>query len=434
MKNEVDGVQLSRRSKLLLLVVSIVVSLCILELVSWWRLSSIPDLDAYDRAVTSNDRPPESAFGERERERSQAFVLHPYLGYVLNADPKTARAFEANRFGFLGREPSLQSLPDTVSIGIFGGSAAALLCRNGDLGEELEKRGLFHEQHVAVICAALGGYKQPQALMALAYLLTLGVDLDVAVNMDGANDVSVPVSQFDRFGAFPAYPGPRWTFLSRESLDPGAVKAMGRISVLEDDKGRWVRFFDHLGVLKRSFTARLLKRVVINHKVSQIRLETSRLDKLQSNPVEQYKVLGPQGVFNGSQILTAAVDIWSRSSREMADLCAGNGIEYFHFLQPASCCGTSKTFTSEEQNAFKWWPGQRENLEQGYSLLEKAGALLRTEGVAFTDLTGVFDNENGTVYVDNLHVNRLGNHIIAAEIADVIARRLQRGMTSPGAN
>jgi hypothetical protein len=40
--------------------------------------------------------------------------------------------------------------------------------------------------------AAIGGYKQPQQLMALNYFTALGGEFDVLVNVDGFNEVALP--------------------------------------------------------------------------------------------------------------------------------------------------------------------------------------------------------------------------------------------------
>ena len=47
----------------------------------------------------------------------------------------------------------------------------------------------FAGKQIWVVSFALGGYKQPQQLMVLAYYLSLGQPLDVVVNVDGFNEI-----------------------------------------------------------------------------------------------------------------------------------------------------------------------------------------------------------------------------------------------------
>ena len=61
-------------------------------------------------------------------------------------------------------------------------------------------------RRVRVHSLALGGFKQPQMLAALAYLMALGQRFDVVVELDGFNDVALSFSENKYKGTFPAYP------------------------------------------------------------------------------------------------------------------------------------------------------------------------------------------------------------------------------------
>ena len=57
----------------------------------------------------------------------------------------------------------------------------------------------------------------------------------------------------------------------------------------------------------------------------------------------------------------------------------------------------------------------------GYPVLVDAGAELLEADVPFYDLTGIFADELRTLYIDPCcHVNRLGNELMAAAIAEAI--------------
>jgi len=51
------------------------------------------------------------------------------------------------------------------------------------------------------------GYKQPQQLLALAYFLSLGAEYDLIINLDGYNDIVLPVTDNYNLGSTPFSPG-----------------------------------------------------------------------------------------------------------------------------------------------------------------------------------------------------------------------------------
>jgi hypothetical protein len=54
-----------------------------------------------------------------------------------------------------------------------------------------------------VLSLAAPDYKQPQALMALKYLLVLGAHFDAIVNFDGVNEIALPESEPAPLGVAP---------------------------------------------------------------------------------------------------------------------------------------------------------------------------------------------------------------------------------------
>ena len=64
----------------------------------------------------------------------------------------------------------------------------------------------LRDRPVQVRCVAIGGFKQPQMLGALAYLMSLGQRYDVVVELDGFNDVVLGYTEYKHKGKFPGYP------------------------------------------------------------------------------------------------------------------------------------------------------------------------------------------------------------------------------------
>jgi len=120
-------------------------------------------------------------------------ALHPYLGFAYRPDESTP----TNSFGFFGPSPVMTPRPGHAVAGLFGGSVALGLCMNPDHGtkliaEAIARSAFFHGKTIDVVCLAVDGYKQPQQLLALTYLLALGVRFDVVINLDGFTYESCP--------------------------------------------------------------------------------------------------------------------------------------------------------------------------------------------------------------------------------------------------
>ena len=82
-----------------------------------------------------------------------------------------------SKFGYVDdKEPILARRSDRIIIAILGGSVACHFAAiNGvaKLGAELSRSPEFAGKEVVFVNLALSGYKQPQQLMTLAYLLSL---------------------------------------------------------------------------------------------------------------------------------------------------------------------------------------------------------------------------------------------------------------------
>ena len=62
----------------------------------------------------------------------------------------------------------------------------------GVLEQELSQLPRFSGKSFRFVRLAIDGNKQPQQLMTLNYLLTLGAEFDIVINLDGVNEASLP--------------------------------------------------------------------------------------------------------------------------------------------------------------------------------------------------------------------------------------------------
>ena len=57
-----------------------------------------------------------------------------------------------------------------------------------------------------VVTLGIAGYKKTQQLLALAYFLSLGAEYDLIINLDGYNDIVLPITDNYSFGVNPFFP------------------------------------------------------------------------------------------------------------------------------------------------------------------------------------------------------------------------------------
>src|SRR6202795_3585931 len=168
-------------------------------------------------------------------------VIHPYVGFVLNP-PFKVDWRDVNSQGFLmlpGEVEPPASVPRFV-VAVFGGSVAAGFClRRGRAAflHELQRSPSVQGKAIVVHCFAMGGYKQPQQLMALNYALSLGETIDLAINLDGLNEVALPIAEHLKEGIYPFYPR-GWSARVAGAPSVAALRIIGQIALWTDERLR----------------------------------------------------------------------------------------------------------------------------------------------------------------------------------------------------
>ncbi len=354
-------------------------------------------------------------------------VIHPYLGFVMDARfHRSLRIEDGGReavdFGYGLVEPGLFHNPAAGRpvIAITGGSVAFNLARAvaGELRRELltELPGL---ERAVILNLALPGYKQPQQLLTLSYLLALGVHFDVVINLDGFNEVTLPLAENARRGVHPFFPR-NWYFRVQD-FDPRTRLAVGELAYRLDRRRRRAELFSRLAW---SPTAGLLWTVLdrrAERAISELELE---LDGSSEQVATGYTVTGPPwGAPDVEASYRELVTFWGRASEQMHQLASARGIRYYHFLQPNQYLAGSKPMGAEERGVAiqeqGYVPGR--HATGAYPLLVEHGRQLAERGVPFHDLTMVFADVEEPVYVDRCcHLNDLGEKVMGRAIGDVI--------------
>jgi len=380
-------------------------------------------------AAERESRAYDTAFGDPVRPAAQEpEVIHPYLGYVKNPEVRAPKGRQPNAFGFLGAEPPIfKRREGRVIVAFLGGSFAQSLALRGrsEFARALERDKRFADVDVVIVPLALAGYKQPQQLMTVAYLLSLGAQFDIIINVDGFNEVALHEAENANHGVFPAFPR-NWFARVSALPDPQLRALVGEVAYVRMKQMRWAARFPY--VLRYCITANLIWRIEDRRLSASIATLETALQR-HGAPSPGYVATGPRlPTDDASTVYPTLVSIWKESSLQLGRLAQANGALYFHFLQPNQYVQGSKPMGSAERRR-SYDPSQpyRRGVERGYPLLREAGAELERDGVEFSDLTMLFANNAAPIYIDTCcHMNDDGIRAVVDEIAASILRSVAR--------
>jgi hypothetical protein len=352
-------------------------------------------------------------------------IVHPYLGWVRQPQVRaTADHSEfVNSFGYSDREQPLRTRsPDKIIIGILGGSVAEQFAASasGSLIDELQKSAFFTGKDVSIVRLALSGYKQPQQLLTVNYLLAVGGEFDILINIDGYNEIVLPVVENVPNHVFAGFPR-SWHLRVTEAGNLEVMRTIGRIAHLKDE-ARSCAEFVQARPWCYSPTVNLAWRLYHANVRRALIREYSVLGRLKNDEEDAAATGPPQGFSGDAEIYEHCASIWMRSSLQLHQLCAANGIRYYHFLQPNQYVSGSKPMEQQEKtDALNLGHRGRRPVEAGYPLLVREGRELTCQGVLFTDLTQLFADHPEPTYCDwCCHLNSRGNELMAQKIAEVI--------------
>ncbi len=396
---------------------------CLLELLSWQailhfnKLASIKNLQHLQSEVSLN--------GLSVGDDTEA--IHPYLGWVLTpgVNPGSfmgGRQVPVNHLGFVDDGTSIYRKSDQQFIvGVCGGSVAQQMSLHGEKAfrERLESAPEFHGREIRFVRLALSGYKQPQSLMALNFLLTLGAEFDVLINIDGYNEIALPTAENDRGKVFAAYPR-SWDARLQDVVDPRVTSTSYRLLKIRATRREWAGWIT-TSWFRGTWTANLIWTVREEWlKRSQADLAIE-LRKHGEQSGRAFARCGPNQTYdNEDEMYQQVIAVWVKSSQLMHQICQARGIRYLHFLQPNQYYSGSKPLSEEELKNYIV-PDQDYGaaVARGYPTMIEQGERLHEEGVGFYDLTQLFAQETGTIYCDYFcHYNQRGNDLLATVVAD----------------
>ncbi len=456
---------LSRRKRLAFIAVVVVGVVAVTELASivgiWFVHGSISRLAKHRQHILDQD--PAAPF----RQRTLPGMIHPYIGSVVQ--PKNdggqltiAGKFRVTEFGFMDDAPPIhRRAPDRVIVAILGGSVARQMTMNAGpvLEQELRKSPRFAGKSFRFVRLAVDGFKQPQQLMTINYLMSLGAEFDVVINLDGVNESALAKMDNVPFGVAAANPR-KWNLyasqeitarfgspISRQMPTPSTDQTRGQFlgTVLLISAAGNLRITRMVGLVtylrerqcdnaiafgsfpwKYSSTCGLLWSICNGRLEQSIRQQSDVISKVAAEELS-YCVSGPPEKFDSDQLLFEhCIDVWYRSSVLLHAICHQHGAQYFHFLQPNQYLPNSKPIGSQEAKlAINEDSEFRIPVQQCYPIMRSKAESLRSAAVAFTDLTQLFADHPEELYVDDCcHLNPTGDEILATAIAAQIVKQL----------
>jgi len=363
-------------------------------------------------------------------------VIHPFVGFVYDPSAKFgARNISPQGFPVLPGNEEPSANVTRFHVAIFGGSVAEGFCWVGREAFVKELRSSPRVRGKAIVfhCFAMGGYKQPQQLMALNYALSLGEAIDLAVNIDGFNEVALSIAENLKDGTYPFYPR-RWSTRVQGAPAIDSLRLIGRIAALKEERLRKAGLCA-ARPLAWSPACHLLW-TALDRRLAQRAFEAEQeLVRLQPR-AESFVAHGP--VFGDPprpQVCRVLAEHWARSSTLMSDLCRARGIPYLHFLQPNQYLPGSKSMSREEELvAVRPAHPYRSPVEDCYPVLIDTGRALAGRGIPFQSLTGLFAAHSEPLYADSCcHYNLEGNRLLGQAIGKAAAGALEiRSIRSNG--
>lgn len=351
-----------------------------------------------------------------------SMVPHPYLGFTR--DP--LRDASTNQYGFRGREtnPLQRRSPDKVIIGIAGGDVAEQFFHDGlpALRTLLNKSASFATKQFVFVNLACPSYKQPQQLMAVNYMLALGAEFDILINIDGFNEVALNEAENAIHKVSPVFPR-NWYLLNSNIPDPYLRQLVGHEEYLQSEIASLASAMS-IAPLRFSATWNTIWSIRHRHLTADcIELQNKiRTYSNQSQVTIPFWISGPKLNESPEDDGHTNLLVWAESSLQLHYLCRENHTRYYHFLQPSPYVVGSKPMEAAERAVavIEGHPFGR-GAARGYPWLIAASKQFARLGVRFTNLTGVFADVKQPLYLDAAgRLAKEGHEIIAKHVSQAI--------------
>ncbi|MGB7428558.1 MAG: hypothetical protein WA933_12220 [Microcoleaceae cyanobacterium] len=367
--------------------------------------------------------------------------LHPFFGYVQKPDkiPHLKKLdIRYNDYGFISayEYPFIKQDENQFIIGVFGGSVASRYSvheiKNNILEQALQQLPELKDKELIILSFATGGYKQPQQLLILNYMLSLGQTFDLVINIDGFNEVALSNLNNQTQLAW-MMPSGNHVFnlasLATDSLSTETLENLLKIKRIKPQLKEVITERERCDLaacytLYSIYSQLLLK----NYQDTVAVFEAEQKEQASSLFSEQspFYFYPKESTLSNSELYNAVANNWKETSFLMSQILAKRNIPYFHFIQPNQYYPTQRQFSpAEKRVAFSNASPYAEAIEEGYPYLLNQVDDLRSRGVNIFNSVTVLDNTDEVVYLDNCcHYNEEGETVFSNYIANNIINTL----------
>lgn len=357
-------------------------------------------------------------------------VFHPYFAFI-NRPGRTGEGWGTNNNGFqfvdslIGADPHCCDYPypkrdDEVLVGIFGGSVAdgfALVAqRLPTFVDLLSQIPQYRGKKIRILNFAMAGFRQPQQLMTLSYYLSLGQKFDLAIEIDGFNEVVTSFHNWES-GVEPLFPADTlWGAWGRQL-------EQGRLPFEQDNAEQHLRAYHEIAAKEwadRQEACVIASCFVFDGAIAAYHRWQQRRAAAAVSPAEQRASLFPTATQSRFEprfdIFDYIAARWADSSLAMARLLRGTDALYLHVLQPNQWYAPSGSYEPiDPDHIYKW---VIDPVNRGYAALERRVPEIRMAGVDILDATMIFKGQpDRKVYIDDCcHYTDAGNEALFAAI------------------
>lgn len=351
-------------------------------------------------------------------------VIHPYFGFAINSQSDSS-----DELGF-GSSPSALDSPqhkDKLRVLVLGGSVAVQLAlRHGDeqisfleqaLQETLRRQNI--DLDVWMVSAALPGFKQPQQFFSYSYLMALGAEFDLIINIDGFNEMTLAVLEGRSKGLYPAYPR-GWDVLLGNQTTAANLRQVGQLLRVRDEQASLLEFSQSTPLARSAILGLVLAYKIIKNETRANSL-VSEIEHRKQEGKLSFEAGGLNFDYgNEEKTYQYLAKLWSNSSNLLSQLVSSNESTYLQVFQPNQYLQGSKILSELERSKyFVTDDGFGEIFQKAYPYFNVFLKKMRSNDNWFMDTSLVFENESRTVYSDVCcHFNELGLEILANHIAN----------------
>jgi hypothetical protein len=330
--------------------------------------------------------------------------LHPFYGFLQAWDEpsrKTAGIIP-NRYGYpqvaaYWQIPGCCEFPfppeereQMFLVGVFGASVAHGLGDYLQLFPEvtkpLESLPAAAKKRIVVLNLAVGGHHQPQYLMALTHLLSIGMKFDLVLLFGVPPEIDAPIANI-RAGVAPDFPVSVWTMMSRAldqqaSNDPANLLSLFLTAAAQ----RMERLGE--GCVVAACVAALRPAIGAARGLAE---RLARKAPPAGPPSPHFftaRARDPKAPLESARAEAAA--LWRRSVRLMADLTRASGGAFWTVLlpNPWDHAGRVEPAVDDERNR----PRLRENATRAMATLKQIQAEFSRSGISAVDATRIVDD------------------------------------------